>query len=111
MLLYSSTHTWKQVIGFAEMDRVYKKPRRRQFYLDKTNTWIEFEATMYRHWWVGDPMTLRIHAFFRTIRQATTSSNVIRRGNRINYIDAVDFNNWKIHVKGQWEPTAFNCDI
>ena len=33
-------------------------------------------------------MLLRYHAFFCTIRQTPTSSNVIRKGNRINYVDA-----------------------
>ena len=40
------------------------------------------------HWWVGNNMFLRIHAFFRTMRQPPSSSNVICKGNIINYIDA-----------------------
>ena len=45
-------------------------------------------AWQYRHWWDGNNMLFRIHAFFRTMRQPPSSSYVIRKGNRINCIDA-----------------------
>jgi hypothetical protein len=45
-----------------------------------------FDAWRYRHWWVGNHMVVRYHAFFRSIRQTPTSSNVVRKGKRINYI-------------------------
>ena len=97
-------YTWDQVIKLAGQSPVAKKPHRRVYRCDKLNEWMKFEATMYRHWFVGDPMTLRIHVFFRTIREATPSSNVIRKGKRINYIDAKEHNNWKIYEKGMWTP-------
>ena len=97
--------TWSQILRFASRPswRVYKKPHKRVYTtLRKTNEWMGFEATMYRHWWKGNPMTLRYHTFFRTIREATPTSNVIHNGKRINYVDATSMDNWKIHRKGTW---------
>ena len=94
-------YTWQQILYFASKTRVHKRPRKRVYKLCKTNTWMEFEASMYRHWWVGNPYTLRIHVFFRTIREATPSSNIIRKGH-INYINAKDITNWKMHDNGNW---------
>ena len=93
---------WQQVLGFAKP--VTKKPRKRIVKLDKLNTWMLFKACRHRHWWVGNPMTLRYHAFFRSIRETPTMSNIIRRGPKINYIDAKDLNNWKHcdRSQGRW---------
>ena len=45
-------------------------------------------------------MTLRVHVFFRTLRQATPTSNVNRNGKyKINYVDASDPHNWKVFQK------------
>ena len=102
--LVFSEYTWDQVLNFASKDRVHSKPRIRVKRLSKTNTWMKFEATMHRHWWVGIPMSLRYHVFFRTIRETISSSNIIRTGKRINYIDAKDDKAWKICRKEKWEP-------
>lgn len=83
--------TWKEIIAFAELpqNRVKDKPRKRLVRMDKVNVWQEVKAYRYRHWWCGNPMTLRYHAFFQTIRQAPTSSNIYRKGkHKINYVDA-----------------------
>ena len=91
--------TWNEIIADAskQKNRVNKKPWKRIVHLDRVNVWQEFQAYCYRHWWVGNPGTLRYHAFFRTIRQCPTSSNINRKGkNKINYIDATS-GNWKIY--------------
>ena len=82
------TWKWKQVIEEALANPVANKPRKRIVKLDATGKWMEFRAYIYRHWWCGNPMVLRYHAFFRTIREVPTSSNIIRKGSRINFIDA-----------------------
>ena len=84
---------WDQLMENAseKKNRVYKKPHIRTVRLDKVNQWMEFRAYSFRYWWVGNPMTLRCHAFFRIFRQNPTSSNVNRKGQcKINYVDATD---------------------
>ena len=102
--LIFNEYSWEKIIFWAGKDRVYKKPRIRVVRLTQTNTWMKFEATMYRHWWVGNPMSLRYHVFFRTIRETISSSNIIRSGKRINYIDASDGKSWKMCKEGKWTP-------
>ena len=81
--------TWDQVLMEASKFPVAKKPRNRLNYLDNRNHWHQFNAWQYRHWWEGDPSLLRIHAFFRTVRQVPTTSNIYRQDkHKINYIDA-----------------------
>jgi hypothetical protein len=63
-----------------------KKPFIRIVTLSKMDTWMVFDAWRYRHWWEGNHMVIRYHAFFRSIRQTPTSSNIIRKGKRLNYI-------------------------
>lgn len=84
-------YTWPQLLYFAqENGRLHPgqtaKPRKRIVTLSKTDTWMVFDAWRYRHWWVGNHMVVRYHAFFRSIRQTPTSSNIVRKGKRINYI-------------------------
>lgn len=109
--LYSSPFnfhevSWDDLISTASQkcNQVHKKPRRRIVDLDKYNEWQIFMAWQYRHWWVGNNMLMRFHAFFRTMRQASPSSNVIRKGTRINYVDATT-DEWKTYSrkKGSWE--------
>ncbi len=104
-------YTWQQVLGFSKP--AYKKPRKRIQKLAKTNTWMLFKAYCYRHWWVGNHMTLRYHAFFRSIRETPTSSNIIRKGKTINYVDAKDLGSWKIHDRNtmQWSPIEAGISI
>jgi hypothetical protein len=98
------TMTWEEAIKYAKP--VTKKPWKRVVILDKTNTWMLFNAYMYRHWWVGNHMTLRSHVFFRSIREVPTSSNVNRKGLTINYVDASDLSCWKIQDRQPmtWSP-------
>lgn len=78
---------WHQIIALAEQKRVYKKPRIRVRKMEKVNVWHEFKAYNYRHWWLGNPLTVRYHAFFRSIREHCPSSNINRTGDKlINYI-------------------------
>ena len=52
-------------------------------------------------------MLLRHHAFFRTMRQTSTSSNVIQKGNQINCVDAKG-KVWSIFNKStkKWVPVV-----
>ena len=108
--------TWKELLADAGKNRVFEKPRKRIRSMAKTDTWMSFHASKCRHWWCGNPMTLRIHVFFRTIQQCTPTSIVCKKGsNKINYIDATDKNNWKIFKKTRkgsprkWHPVN-NCN-
>ena len=98
------TMTWNEAVAKAKP--VSKKPWKRVVVLKKLNTWMLFKAYMYRHWWVGNHMTLRYHVFFRSIREVPTSSNVNRKGQKINYVDARDLSCWKIHdrLTLKWSP-------
>ena len=78
--------TWDELLACCV--RVKAKPKKRLVTLSDSNQWLQFNAWQCRHWWMGNPMLLRCHAFFRTMRQTPTSSNVIRKGNRTNYVDA-----------------------
>ena len=78
---------WKALLDDARENRVNLKPRKRIVALKEQNKWMQFPAYKYRHWWVGNPMVVRYHVFFRSIRQTPVSSNIIRKGNRINYRD------------------------
>ena len=71
-----ATYKWKEVIDKALSKPVSKRPRKRIVTLAETNTWMEFRAYKYRHWWIGNPNILRYHAFFRTVREVPTSSNL-----------------------------------
>ena len=82
-----TTTDWAGVLENARANRVMFKPRKRLKFLDKTDTWMMFEAYKFHHWWLGNPFTLRYHAFFRTLRQTPTSSNLVRTGNRVNCVD------------------------
>lgn len=103
-MTFQHTMTWEEAVNYAKP--VTKKPWKRVVVLDKTNTWMLFNAYMYRHWWVGNNMTLRYHVFFRSIREVPTSSNVNRKGMKINYVDASDLSCWKIHDRKtmKWIP-------
>lgn len=84
-------YTWAQLLYFAEENaRMHPEQRKKPFIriviLSKTDTWMVFDAWRYRHWWEGNHMVIRYHAFFRSIRQTPTSSNIIRKGKRLNYI-------------------------
>ena len=93
--------TWEDLVLEAGKthNRVHKKPRYRIIKLDKYNEWQLFMAWQCRHWWDDNNMLFRIHGFFRTMRQPPSSSNVIRRGNRINYVDATT-SKWLGFIKG-----------
>ena len=81
------TFQWKQVVEFALQKPVLKKPHHRLVTLDKTNTWHQFNAFTYRHWWIGNHLTLsRYHVFFRTIRENCNTASPIRVGPRKNFI-------------------------
>ena len=99
-------HNWEWMVKKATENRVLKKPFKRIVCLQKTNTWMPFKAYCYRHWWVGNHLNLRYHAFFRSIRESPTTTNIYRKGVKINYIDAKDISCWKIHNKKteKWEP-------
>ena len=84
--LIFQTYKWEQVIEHARAQPA-NKPRKRIVSLKNTGTWMQFRAYTYRHWWVGNHMVQCYHAFFRTVREVPTSSNVIRKGSRINYLD------------------------
>ena len=81
--------TWETVLSDAldPKNRVLERPRNRQKILSDRNAWHKFNAWQYRHWWSEDPALIRIHAFFRTVRQVPTSSNLYRDPKKINYID------------------------
>ena len=96
-------YTWAQVIEFAGKDLVHEKPRKRIVKLSEVGVWHKFEATMYRHWWCGNPMTLRFHAFFRTLRQSTPTANIYRKGKKINYVDASAPDKWYMHQSEKWQ--------
>ena len=84
--LIFQTYKWDRIIADAKQNPS-QKPRKRLVALNKTNTWMSFKAYVYRHWWVGNNMVTRYHVFFRSVRQTPTSSNIIRNGERVNYID------------------------
>ena len=84
-----NTLSWSQVLEDAGANPAIK-PRKRIVHLSEENKWHQFPAYKYRHWWVGNPMVVRYHVFFRSIRQTPCSSNLIRKGNRINYVDKTD---------------------
>jgi hypothetical protein len=63
------------------------KPRNQFVYLAKRDVWLRFKGWKYSHCWVGDPLPIRHHAFFRLIRYPTPSANVITVGNNINFVD------------------------
>jgi len=97
--------TWDYVLQVAghSQNRQLKKPHPRLKKLDKVDCWQKFWAYKYRHWWNGNHMVLRHHAFFRTMRHSPTSSNVVRKGIRTNYIDAKG-PTWKQFTKDmEWE--------
>jgi hypothetical protein len=83
--LIFQTYKWDYVLRDAFANPAVK-PWKRIVRLDLTDRWMQFQAYTYRHWWTGNNMVVRYHAFFRTVREVPTSSNVIRKGNRINYI-------------------------
>ena len=104
---------WNDVMWQA-FNRRAVKPRQRLYTLDKRNDWQQFWAFQCRHWWVGDHNLVRFHAFFRTVRESPSSSNIVREGDtKINYIDAKsesqphhsDPANWKKFNKKEkkWE--------
>jgi hypothetical protein len=82
------TYKWDYIIKEALLpkNRVYKIPRKRQKALKKMNEWMLFYAYIYRHWWVGNNEITRYHVYYRSVRCPTTSSNVLRDAERINYI-------------------------
>ena len=80
------TYTWEYILRDAKDNRA-TKPRNRLVKLNKVNEWMLFDAYRYRHWWSGNNMITRYHAFFRSIRQTPTSSNIIRKGDRMNFIN------------------------
>ena len=84
-----NTLSWTQVLEDAKANPV-RKPKKRIICLQEENKWHQFPAYKYRHWWVGNPLVVRYHVFFRSIRQTPVSSNLIRKGNRINYVDLTD---------------------
>ena len=103
--------TWDEIISEARAaaekataeGKPPKKPRNRIRSLDKVNEWQAFSAWQYRHWWVGEPKTLRYHVFFRTVRENPNGTNVQTTGKRINYIDATS-DQWKYHSnKDGWQ--------
>jgi hypothetical protein len=73
------TYKWDVVIQFA-LERPATKPKKRYILLNEMDKWQRFKAYMYRHWWIGNHLTTRFHVYFRSIRCATTSANVIRNG-------------------------------
>ena len=93
---------WSDVLEAAgqPQNRQLARPHVRVVKLQETGHWHSFEAYKYRHWWAGNHMVLRYHAFFRNVRQVPTSSNVIRKGPNINYI---------IGDKKQSSPTPRHC--
>jgi len=101
------TVTWHDLIEAASLpeNKQHKKPRNRIKRLDKTNCWQAFDAYKFRHWWAGNNLVLRHHAFFRNIREVPTSSNVIRKGKTINYINAKG-DKWLFFCKktNSWKP-------
>jgi hypothetical protein len=62
-------------------------PLRRLKRLRTRDKWMPFTAWKHRHCWVGDPMLLRLHCFFRLIREVPTGANTIQRGPGINFVD------------------------
>jgi hypothetical protein len=80
------TVSWNELVEEA-LKKPAKKPTRRIVKLQATGKWHEFRAYTYRHWWAGNHIVERYHVFFRTIREVPTSSNLVRNGKRINYID------------------------
>lgn len=55
-----------------------RRPLRAIKVLRQRNAWQSFFAWKYIHWWVGDPMALRVHVYVRVVKQIATGGTQTR---------------------------------
>ena len=87
--------TWKEVLEEAGKHLNPKIPKKRSVRLDKVDQWMSFDAYKYRHAWSGEHLLVRYHAYFRTVREVPTASNLVHKGGKTNYVDCRNAKGWE----------------